>query len=147
VEVKAVINAAHFLRWAILVVFAVYLPVQVLALRRLKGELKSRGARVLIVISVLTLLQSWIRGAFENREASEIATAVVCIAALVATWVLIQMLRRERNSGGELNSGLSRKLTAESLVLSGSNSVVESQPSKLLVAGSIPVSRSRILET
>ena len=27
---------------------------------------------------------------------------------------------------------------------SGSNSVVESQPSKLLVAGSIPVSRSRI---
>ena len=30
-----------------------------------------------------------------------------------------------------------------SLRLSGSNSVVESQPSKLLVAGSIPVSRSR----
>jgi hypothetical protein len=28
--------------------------------------------------------------------------------------------------------------------LSGSNSVVESQPSKLLVAGSIPVSRSRV---
>jgi hypothetical protein len=28
----------------------------------------------------------------------------------------------------------------------GSNSVVESQPSKLLVAGSIPVSRSSILE-
>ena len=27
----------------------------------------------------------------------------------------------------------------------GSNSVVESQPSKLLVAGSIPVSRSRLL--
>ena len=26
----------------------------------------------------------------------------------------------------------------------GSNSVVESQPSKLLVAGSIPVSRSRV---
>ena len=30
---------------------------------------------------------------------------------------------------------------------SGSNSVVESQPSKLLVAGSIPVSRSRIFFT
>ena len=29
--------------------------------------------------------------------------------------------------------------------LSGSNSVVESQPSKLLVAGSIPVSRSSII--
>ena len=31
--------------------------------------------------------------------------------------------------------------------LSGSNSVVESQPSKLLVAGSIPVSRSRASST
>jgi hypothetical protein len=30
------------------------------------------------------------------------------------------------------------------LVSGGSNSVVESQPSKLLVAGSIPVSRSRV---
>ena len=30
--------------------------------------------------------------------------------------------------------------------LGGSNSVVESQPSKLLVAGSIPVSRSRGLK-
>jgi hypothetical protein len=30
---------------------------------------------------------------------------------------------------------------------SGSNSVVESQPSKLLVAGSIPVSRSRFSAT
>ena len=29
----------------------------------------------------------------------------------------------------------------------GSNSVVESQPSKLLVAGSIPVSRSRLRQT
>jgi hypothetical protein len=28
--------------------------------------------------------------------------------------------------------------------MGGSNSVVESQPSKLLVAGSIPVSRSRV---
>ena len=39
-----------------------------------------------------------------------------------------------------------RTLPATSLqgVQGGSNSVVESQPSKLLVAGSIPVSRSRI---
>ena len=36
--------------------------------------------------------------------------------------------------------------TAEILAgMRGSNSVVESQPSKLLVAGSIPVSRSRSL--
>jgi hypothetical protein len=39
---------------------------------------------------------------------------------------------------------MAKGLIAESLVLSGSNSVVESQPSKLLVAGSIPVSRSRL---
>ncbi len=31
-----------------------------------------------------------------------------------------------------------------SVLISGSNSMVESQPSKLLVAGSIPVSRSKI---
>ena len=31
------------------------------------------------------------------------------------------------------------------VLFSGSNSVVESQPSKLLVAGSIPVSRSKRL--
>ena len=40
----------------------------------------------------------------------------------------------------------SKKLVAgcEMAGMRGSNSVVESQPSKLLVAGSIPVSRSRI---
>src|ERR1700733_6155278 len=36
-------------------------------------------------------------------------------------------------------------LIAESCFQGGSNSVVESQPSKLLVAGSIPVSRSRLI--
>jgi len=35
-----------------------------------------------------------------------------------------------------------RCLASEFVEKSGSNSVVESQPSKLLVAGSIPVSRS-----
>jgi hypothetical protein len=39
-----------------------------------------------------------------------------------------------RADGGELTAGFE----------GGSNSVVESQPSKLLVAGSIPVSRSRV---
>ena len=36
--------------------------------------------------------------------------------------------------------------TAYCELIGGSNSVVESQPSKLLVAGSIPVSRSRSTE-
>jgi hypothetical protein len=36
-------------------------------------------------------------------------------------------------------------LAAEASRKGGSNSVVESQPSKLLVAGSIPVSRSSFL--
>jgi hypothetical protein len=35
----------------------------------------------------------------------------------------------------------------KNLGFGGSNSVVESQPSKLLVAGSIPVSRSRDLDS
>ena len=37
-----------------------------------------------------------------------------------------------------------RSMTGESRDEGGSNSVVESQPSKLLVAGSIPVSRSNL---
>ena len=37
------------------------------------------------------------------------------------------------------------ELNADRCFTGGSNSVVESQPSKLLVAGSIPVSRSRDL--
>ena len=51
------------------------------------------------------------------------------------------------------NAAVSRELLAsgewrkaavgEKLLYCGSNSVVESQPSKLLVAGSIPVSRSK----
>ena len=38
----------------------------------------------------------------------------------------------------------SGETAAEASRVGGSNSVVESQPSKLLVAGSIPVSRSKI---
>ena len=45
-----------------------------------------------------------------------------------------------RQNGVEILLPAARHL---SLPLGGSNSVVESQPSKLLVAGSIPVSRSK----
>ena len=44
------------------------------------------------------------------------------------------VVERRKRQGSERNGG-------------GSNSVVESQPSKLLVAGSIPVSRSRLRQT
>ena len=47
--------------------------------------------------------------------------------------------------GGSKKKAESRRLKADSWFKGGSNSVVESQPSKLLVAGSIPVSRSRVL--
>ena len=40
--------------------------------------------------------------------------------------------------------GRERSVSPRGFRESGSNSVVESQPSKLLVAGSIPVSRSRV---
>ena len=49
---------------------------------------------------------------------------------------------------GEVTSSIlvigSRVLVGKLGRTGGSNSVVESQPSKLLVAGSIPVSRSRV---
>ena len=49
--------------------------------------------------------------------------------------------------GDSFASGKADLLTRSELTrcfLRGSNSVVESQPSKLLVAGSIPVSRSKV---
>ena len=53
--------------------------------------------------------------------------------------------RAERGSGRSATEILSEARDLRKLSKSGSNSVVESQPSKLLVAGSIPVSRSSFL--
>src|SRR6476469_6558951 len=53
--------------------------------------------------------------------------------------------RRERAQRVEGHGGLARRSAERTCVHEGgSNSVVESQPSKLLVAGSIPVSRSSL---
>jgi hypothetical protein len=46
--------------------------------------------------------------------------------------------------GKKVCNGLAEKDAGGNAGVRGSNSVVESQPSKLLVAGPIPVSRSRI---
>jgi len=99
----------HVVKWACFAVFAVYLPVQVLALRRLGGELKNRSNRILLVILVFTMLQSYVQEVFENQEASRVAMVVVASAAIVATGVLAQMLHSRGNSGEqELKGGLSR---------------------------------------
>ena len=50
---------------------------------------------------------------------------------------------KESGAEGSIGSFESGRLIANGSFKGGSNSVVESQPSKLLVAGSIPVSRSR----
>ena len=52
------------------------------------------------------------------------------------------MRNAEVNFEGLTTREFSNQTSAFSVVEGGSNSVVESQPSKLLVAGSIPVSRS-----
>ena len=52
------------------------------------------------------------------------------------------MRNAEVNLEGLTTREFSNQTSAFSVVEGGSNSVVESQPSKLLVAGSIPVSRS-----
>ena len=54
------------------------------------------------------------------------------------------MLNAEVNLEGPTTSEFSIQTSAFSVAEGGSNSVVESQPSKLLVAGSIPVSRSSL---
>jgi hypothetical protein len=62
-------------------------------------------------------------------------------------------LRRFESSSLHQRQGFKREISPQrgagpsTLGKGGSNSVVESQPSKLLVAGSIPVSRSRVEPT
>ncbi len=98
-------GAWHVVKWVPIPIIGIYFVVQVLAMRRLEGELKRRSSAVLAVMSVFVMLESWIRLVFENREASRIAMLIVGFCAVIATAVLSRMLHSQRS---EVRSGLSR---------------------------------------
>ena len=83
----------HIVKWVWVAVCFIWLAVQVLALRRLKGDLKRRSMNVFWVVFVLMMVSDWIRDVFEIPNATRIGMLAVGAAAIVATILLVGMLR------------------------------------------------------
>ena len=84
----------QIVKWIWVGVCFIWLGVQWLALRRLKGDLKRRSLNVLWVVFALDMAFEWIRTVFENLEAVKIGMLVVGGAAVVATILNVRMLLR-----------------------------------------------------
>ena len=83
----------HIIRWVWVGVCFAWLAVQALAIRRLKGDPKRRSMNIFWVVFALMMVSDWIRDVFENPVASRIGMLVVGIAAIVATCLLVRILR------------------------------------------------------
>jgi uncharacterized membrane-anchored protein len=83
-----------------LVVFAVYLFIQILALRRLEGDRKRRGQNVLRVMVIIMMVPSSIHLVFENAKASGIARLLVGVCASFAMYFLLRMLAEQKSEKG-----------------------------------------------
>src|SRR5580658_6139833 len=86
-------GAWQIVKWVWVAVCFIWLVVQVVALRRLKGDLKRRSMYVFWVVFVLIVVSDWIREVFEFAQATRIGMLVVGVAATVATILLVGMLR------------------------------------------------------
>jgi len=84
----------HVIKWVWVAVCLIWMVVQIVALRRLKGDLKRRSMNVFWVVFVLMMISDWIRDVFffENPVAARIGMLVVGAAAIVATTLLIGIL-------------------------------------------------------
>jgi len=80
-------------KWVWVAVCFIWLAVQAVALRRLKGDLKRRSMSVFWVVFVLMIVSDWIRDVFEIPKATRIGMLAVGVAAIVATILLVVMLR------------------------------------------------------
>jgi hypothetical protein len=83
----------HVIRWIWVAICFIWIVVQVVALRRLRGDLKRQSWNVFWVVFVLMMVSDWIRDAFENPMATRIGMLAVGVAAIAATVVLIRLLR------------------------------------------------------
>ena len=84
----------HIVKWIWVAICFVWLAVQILAIRRLKGDPKRRSMDVFWAVFALMMVSDWIRDAFffENRVAARIGMLVVGCAAIVATGLLVRIL-------------------------------------------------------
>ena len=82
-------DAWHIFKWVYVAVLCAYLVVQVLALRRLRGDQKRRSNTVLTVMLLLIFGCDAIRDIFffEDRTARRMGTVIVAVGAIVATLV------------------------------------------------------------
>ena len=83
----------HILKWVYAAVLCLYMVVQVLAVRRLRGIQKKRSRAVMTVMIVLMSVSDAIRNIFffEDRVASRTGAVVVAVGAIVATLVLLTL--------------------------------------------------------
>jgi heme A synthase len=88
-------DAGHIIKWVWASALFAYLTAQVVAVRRLTGERKRRSRSVLIAMLICIMLDSVVRDVFENREAGRIAALALAVAAIIATLVLVRMLRTQ----------------------------------------------------
>ena len=83
----------QIVKWVWVGVCLVWLAVQMLAIRRLKGDLKRRSMNVLWVVLVLMNVSDWIREVFENPTANRIGMLVVVAATIIAAILPLGVLR------------------------------------------------------
>ena len=85
-------DAWHIVKWICVAVLGVYLVVQVLAVRRLNGNLQKYSNTVLTIMVLVMGVSEAIQGIFffENRMADRIGMLVVGFVAFVATIALIR---------------------------------------------------------
>jgi len=76
-----------------------FLAVNLIAVWRLDAGGKKRARTVMWVIVILMAVQGLVRDVFENREVSRIGNLLVGLAALIATVILLHMLRVQRLRG------------------------------------------------
>jgi prepilin signal peptidase PulO-like enzyme (type II secretory pathway) len=129
-----------FVRWAGVVVVTGYLALSAVAIWRLRHK----SLRLPQGLVWPLIVGNFIAFVPPSLFFDDVGTARICFVAaqvvyLYGFFILIK-------SGEVWMDGSLRSWKAENrnLGFGGSNSVVESQPSKLLVAGSIPVSRSML---
>jgi len=81
-------------KWIWVAICFIWLAVQVLALRRLKGDLKKRSSSIFWAMFALWMVSDCIRDVFffENAKAARVGMLVVGAAAIVATVLLAGML-------------------------------------------------------
>jgi hypothetical protein len=100
-------DAWHIVKWIWAAVFFAYLTLQVIAVWRLKGDLKRRSTTVLTVMIILIGVSDAIRAVFffENRMADRIGMLTIGVAAIVATIVLARMFARNPSVAADNRGG------------------------------------------